>query len=85
MLTVFGAIAELERDYMLQRQSEGISIAKQLGKYSGRKKIEIDKAKFEAVYNSWKAGEITATKAMLKLNLTRNTFYRRVKEYESRT
>jgi len=31
MLTVFGAIAELEHDYMLQRQAEGIEVAKQLG------------------------------------------------------
>ena len=37
MLTIFGAVAELERDYILQRQREGIEIAKQLGKYHGRK------------------------------------------------
>lgn len=28
MLTVFGAVAELEREYILQRQKEGIAIAK---------------------------------------------------------
>jgi len=84
MLTVFGAIAELERDYILQRQAEGIAIAKQLGKYSGRKKILIDSNKFEAVYKSWKDGEITAIKAMTRLNLTRNTFYRRVRDFELR-
>ena len=33
MLTVFGAVAELEREYILQRQREGISIAKAQGKY----------------------------------------------------
>jgi DNA invertase Pin-like site-specific DNA recombinase len=37
MLTVFGAVAELERDYILQRQGERIAIAKQQGKYKGRK------------------------------------------------
>ena len=31
MLTVFGAVAELEREYILQRQREGIEIAKQQG------------------------------------------------------
>ncbi len=36
MLTVFGAVAELEREYILQRQREGIEIAKQQGKYRGR-------------------------------------------------
>ncbi|MDL2327708.1 recombinase family protein [Ruminococcaceae bacterium OttesenSCG-928-A11] len=33
MLTVFAAVAELEREYILQRQQEGIEIAKRNGKY----------------------------------------------------
>ena len=36
MLTVFGALAELERDSILERQREGIEIAKAAGKYKGR-------------------------------------------------
>lgn len=40
MLTIFGAVAELEREYILQRQMEGIAIAKQQGKYKGQKRIE---------------------------------------------
>ena len=36
MLTIFGAVAELERKYILQRQREGIEIAKKQGKYKGR-------------------------------------------------
>lgn len=39
MLTVFGAVAELEREYILERQREGIAAAKRLGKYKGRKPI----------------------------------------------
>jgi DNA invertase Pin-like site-specific DNA recombinase len=39
MLTVFAAVSELERDYILQRQSEGIAIAKAKGVYRGRKPI----------------------------------------------
>lgn len=78
MLTIFGAVAELEREYILQRQREGIAIAKQNGKYTGRKRIEAPD--FDKVVARWRAGEITATKAMDLLNLTRNTFYRRVKE-----
>jgi DNA invertase Pin-like site-specific DNA recombinase len=42
MLTVFGAMAELERESILQRQREGIAIAKQEGKYKGRQPIEVD-------------------------------------------
>ena len=40
MLTVFGAVAELEREYILQRQREGIAIAKANGVYKGRKPIQ---------------------------------------------
>lgn len=81
MLTVFGAVSQLEREYLLDRQREGIDIAKQEGKYKGRKKIEVDDT-FAEVYASWKKGDITARKAMEKLNLKSNTFYRRVAEYE---
>ena len=37
MLTVFGALAELKRESILERQREGIEIAKAGGKYKGRK------------------------------------------------
>lgn len=81
MLTVFGAMAELERETILQRQREGIEIAKAEGKYKGRQKKSVDTAHFMAVCAKWRAGEITATKAMDLTKLKPNTFYRRVKEY----
>lgn len=81
MLTVFGAVAELEREYILQRQRDGIAIAKQEGKYKGRKRIE--SKDFDRVISKWKEGEITAVKAMELLGMKRSTFYRRVKETKS--
>lgn len=80
MLTVLGALAELERENILERQREGIDIAKSEGKYKGRKPVEINKEQFKSVCVRWRAGEITATTAMKELNLKPNTFYRRVKE-----
>lgn len=77
MLTIFGAVAELEREYILQRQREGIDIAKSEGKYKGRKPIE--NPDFSKVVSRWQSGNITATKAMELLGMKRNTFYRRVK------
>ena len=65
---------------MLQRQKEGIAIAKQEGKYKGRKPVAVDEAKFRAVCARWRAGEITATTAMKELDLKPNTFYRRAKK-----
>jgi len=82
MLTVFGAIAELERGYILDRQKEGIEIAKKEGKYKGRKPISVNNDTWENLYKQWKAKEITATKFMNSVNLKANTFYRKVKAYE---
>lgn len=78
MLTVFGAVAELEREYILQRQREGIEIAKQKGIYKGRKPIE--HPKFNEVVSIWKCGDITAVEAMRRLNMKPSTFYRKVKK-----
>ena len=80
MLTVFGALAELERENILERQREGIEIAKSEGKYKGRKPIDYNEAKMKALCKKWREGEITATAAMKELGLKPNTFYRRVKE-----
>ena len=77
MLTVFGAVAELERAYLLQRQREGIDIAKTQGKYKGRKPIQPDD--LDAVIDQWRAGHITAVQAMKKLGMSKAAFYRRIK------
>lgn len=84
MLTVFGAMAQLEREYILDRQLEGITLAKSRGVYKGRVPIPVDERRFEAVYRQWKAGELTAVKAMNILGLKANTFYRRVRAFEGR-
>ena len=79
MLTVFGAVAELEREYILQRQREGISIAKAQGQYTGRKPIE--RSNFDAVEKLWRAGTISAAEAMRRLDMSRSTFYRKVRQH----
>ena len=76
MLTVFAAVAELEREYILQRQREGIAIAKEQGKYTGRKPMPLPD-NFERVVARWRAVEITAAEAMRQTGLKTNTFYRR--------
>ena len=76
MLTIFGAVAELEREYILQRQREGIEIAKTQGKYKGRKKKEY--TDFDAVVQNWRDKNITAAQAMRELGMSKSTFYRRV-------
>ena len=80
MLTVFAAMAELERENILQRQKEGIAIAKGEGKYKGKPPIQIDEKSLKTICARWRSGQITATQAMKELNLKPNTFYRRVKQ-----
>lgn len=77
MLTVFGAVAELEREYILQRQREGIAIAKANGVYKGRKPIQ--PPELEKVMTRWQRREITAAEAMRQMGMSKSTFYRRAR------
>jgi DNA invertase Pin-like site-specific DNA recombinase len=83
ILQVLAYVALQERDNIKQRQAEGIAIAKTQGKHLGRPKAEMPKD-FESIYKEWKDGNITAKKAMIKLGLKTTTFYKLVKEYESK-
>lgn len=81
MLTVFGAVSELERMYILQRVREGVAIAKANGKYKGRKPIEHPQT--EEVMIKWRKGEISAVDAMKQLKMSKSTFYRKAKNYQN--
>lgn len=82
VLTIFAALAELERETILQRQREGIAIAKQQGKYKGRKPIPYDEAKVRAECKKWRNGEQTAVATMKKLDMKKNRFYQIVKKID---
>lgn len=83
LIEVIGTIAEQERNTIHTRQAEGIAAAKAKGKHLGRQKINIT-SNFEVAYSDWKSGKITARKAMECAGMKANTWYRRVKEYETR-
>ena len=80
MLTVFGAMAELERENILARQREGIEIAKKEGKYKGRKRIDIDKKEFLEMVAEWEEGNRTASSIYKHFGISSQTFYRRINE-----
>lgn len=82
MLTIFGAVAELEREYILQRQREGIAAAKDMGKYTGRKAKEY--TDFDRITEQWRNGKITAAKATKALGMSKSTFYRRIKQQHAK-
>lgn len=84
LIEVYAQLAQAELEKRAKRQAEGIAVAKAKGVYKGRKPIEIDNEQLEIVYTRWKASEITARQAMNELDLKPNTFYRRIKEYETK-
>ena len=75
---MFNVIAQFEREIMLERQREGIAIAKAAGKYKGRKEIAKPE-NWDEVISRWKVREITSRKAMEELGLKRTTFYKLLK------
>lgn len=78
MLTIFGALAQFERETILERQAEGIAIAKVEGRMTGRPRKAVDT--FENVYLDYKNGKISAAQGARKLGIARSTWYRKVKE-----
>ena len=80
LLTVFAGLAEFEREMILERQREGIRIAKNEGKYKGRKPLPFDEKQFRREVTVWRAGEQTAKETMRHLGMKPNRFYRKVKE-----
>lgn len=82
MLTMMAAINEFERANLLERQKEGIAIAKKNGAYKGRSKKEID-SNFEEKYELWKNRKITATQFAKEVKMSRATLYKRIKELEN--
>lgn len=80
MLTMIGAIAEFERENLLERQREGIAIAKREGKYRGRQVKEIDENTFIKAYNHYKTREINKTQLAKELKISRPTLDKLLKD-----
>lgn len=83
ILQLLSYMAEDERNRIRTRQKEGVEVALRNGIKFGRRKIEMTDT-FPSVYEEWKQQKITAVEAMKRVGMKRNTFYRRVKEYESK-
>lgn len=80
MLTMIGAINEFERTNLLERQREGIAIAKAEGKYKGRKEVKVDN--FEEHYHRYKNRELNKSQLAKELDVSRPTLDKLIKEYE---
>ena len=81
MLTMIAAINEFERTNLLERQKEGIAIAKRNGKYKGRKPFSSDK--FDELYCRYLSREITKSELAKQLGISRPTLDKLIKEHKS--
>lgn len=79
MLTMLGAIYEFERTNLLERQHEGIAIAKAKGKYKGRKEIKVEG--FAAQYQRYLNRELSKASLAKELNISRPTLDKFIQEY----
>ncbi|WP_096550000.1 recombinase family protein [Ureibacillus thermosphaericus] len=81
IIEVVTSMAEQERINILQRQREGIEIARKKGKHLGRPIMPLPKNWTEQ-YKLWKQGKIRTVDFMKAVNMKKSTFYKKLKEYE---
>ena len=85
MLQMIAAINEFERANLLERQAEGIAIAKAQGKYKGRTKITLESVTdFPRLYELWDRHKISKSAIADELNFSRPTVDRLILEYHER-
>lgn len=79
VLQLLSYVAQTEREFIRQRQAEGIAAAKRNGVKFGRRPMDRPAA-FDGWKRKWLAGEISARGAARQLGVTHSTFLRWVKE-----
>jgi len=80
LLTVVAAISTFERECILERQAEGIALAKEKGIYKGRNPVKIEN--FGEYYARWKNREVNKSDLLKILGISRPTLNKLFAEYE---
>ena len=79
VLQLLSYVAQTEREFILQRQAEGIAAAKKRGVHFGRKPMERPD-RFDAVVQDWEDGKLSSRAAAHRLQISHTTFLRWVKK-----
>ena len=79
-MTMMAAIAEFERSMILERQREGIAIAKREGKYKGRKAVSVPN--IGTYYDTYMRRKGTKVSIAHELGISRTTLDKLFREYE---
>lgn len=85
MITMIAAINEFERTNLLERQREGIAIAKRNGKYTGRQKVSVPAELWQPLYSAYMKRDISKTMMAKKLGISRGTLYRLLSQQNEKT
>lgn len=83
VLQILAYVAETEREFIHQRQKEGIAAAKNKGKHLGRKPMDMPE-NFEYVCQLHMEGKISVRNAAEILGISHSTFYRRYEAYRQK-
>lgn len=79
VLQLLAYVAQTERDFIRQRQAEGIASAKARGVQFGRKPMDLPE-NFDHVCEEYRDGKLTIRAAARKLEMSRTTFHRKYNE-----
>lgn len=79
VLQLLSYVAQTEREFIRQRQAEGIAAAKAQGVQFGRRPM-VRPASFALLKDQWKQHQISARSAAKQLGITHSTFLRWVNE-----
>lgn len=82
VLQILAYVAETEREFIKQRQREGIDAAIERGIQFGRPKAKLPE-KFDEACKAWLNGELSTREGALYTGMSHSTFYRRCKEFET--
>ncbi len=82
VLQLLSYVAQTERDFMRQRQAEGIAAAKARGVRFGRERLPMP-ADFEDLAEDWRNGYVSAGEASRQMGISRDTFLRRAREWDA--
>lgn len=82
VLQVLSFVAENERSNIRQRQAEGIAAAKARGVQFGRPQIKPPEH-FERIIQAWERKEITFKEVLKQCDMSKATFYRRLRDYRA--
>ncbi len=80
MLTMIAAINEFERQNLLERQAEGIAIAKKEGRFKGGQVKRIDEDRFNAAYEQYQMRKINKKEMAELLEISRPTLDKLLKD-----